>query len=164
MDMNFYVPFLAALIPTAVGALWYSPVLFNNAWMKATGLTEDDLKGANMPVVFILAYVFSLLFAFGITGMVIHDFGVLGLAGGDLGTLDEATQMAVGAFLEAQSPQYRSFGHGALHGGIGAIVSALPILATNAMFERKGWKYILINVGYWFVTMTLMGGVICAFI
>jgi len=40
------------------------------------------------------------------------------------------------------------------------ILFALPILATNAMFERKSFKYIAINAGYWIITIGLMGGVI----
>jgi hypothetical protein len=41
---------------------------------------------------------------------------------------------------------------------------ALPVMGTNALFERKGFKYIAINVGYWTVTLALMGGVICHFV
>jgi hypothetical protein len=39
----------------------------------------------------------------------------------------------------------------------------LPILSINAMFERKGFKYIAINAGYWIITLGLMGGIICGF-
>jgi hypothetical protein len=35
--------------------------------------------------------------------------------------------------------------------------------ATNALFERKGWKYIWINTGYWVITVSIMGGILCAF-
>ncbi|NQX92284.1 MAG: DUF1761 domain-containing protein [Flavobacteriales bacterium] len=38
---------------------------------------------------------------------------------------------------------------------------AIPVLATNAMFERKGFKYILINGLYWILTITIMSGVLC---
>jgi hypothetical protein len=40
---------------------------------------------------------------------------------------------------------------------------AMPVLAINSMFENKGFKYNAINAGYWIVSMTLMGGVICQF-
>lgn len=45
-----------------------------------------------------------------------------------------------------------------------SIVFGLPILATNAMFERKGFKYIGVNGLYRFITITLMGGFICQFL
>jgi hypothetical protein len=31
------------------------------------------------------------------------------------------------------------------------------------LFERKGFRYIAINGGYWIISMALMGGIICAF-
>lgn len=56
---------------------------------------------------------------------------------------------------------YRTFKHGALHGAMTGIFIALPILATQAMFERKSLKYVLINAGYWIITLALMGGIVC---
>ena len=50
------------------------------------------------------------------------------------------------------SSNYRTFGHGAVHGMFTGLFVALPILATNAMFERKGFKYIAVNTGYWIIT------------
>jgi len=37
----------------------------------------------------------------------------------------------------------------------------LPVMGVNALFERKGFKYIAINVGFWTVSLALMGGIIC---
>ena len=42
--------------------------------------------------------------------------------------------------------------------------SSFPILAINAMFERKTVKYIAINTGYWVVTLALMGGILCQWV
>ncbi len=49
------------------------------------------------------------------------------------------------------------------HGIVLGITLLLPLIATNGMFERKSWKYILINWGYWTICVTLMGMVICRF-
>lgn len=57
--------------------------------------------------------------------------------------------------------KFRTFKHGSFHGIIGAIFFALPILGINALFERRGAKYIFLHLGYWVITMALMGGVIC---
>lgn len=56
----------------------------------------------------------------------------------------------------------RSIKHGAIHGIIAALFFMLPILATNAMFERKSFKYILVNAGYWIVCLGIMGAIVCA--
>ena len=34
---------------------------------------------------------------------------------------------------------------------------------TNALFERKGFRYIAVNAGYWILTLMIMGGIICQF-
>lgn len=57
---------------------------------------------------------------------------------------------------------FRTFGHGALHGVITALIFVFPLIATNSLFERKSWKYNLIHVGYWLISLALVGGVLCA--
>jgi len=52
---------------------------------------------------------------------------------------------------------HRSFGHGFLHGGFLTVFLILPIIAINAIFERRGWKYIWIHAGYWFYYTRLNG-------
>lgn len=41
---NFLAVLVAALASFALGALWYSPLLFTKQWMKAHGLTQPKLK------------------------------------------------------------------------------------------------------------------------
>ena len=48
-------------------------------------------------------------------------------------------------------------------GAMGFLV-AMPVLSTNALFEQKSFKYVMINAGYWIVTMALMGGLINAWV
>lgn len=63
MGINYLAVVAAALSTFLIGALWYSPLLFNNAWMKASGLTKEDVAGANMAKIFGLAFVFELIMA-----------------------------------------------------------------------------------------------------
>ena len=58
---------------------------------------------------------------------------------------------------------FRTFKHGALHGTLTGVGIALPVVAINAMFEKRGFKYIAIHAGYWILTLLLMGGIICQF-
>lgn len=53
-----------------------------------------------------------------------------------------------------------TFGHGAFHGAFLGIMVALPIIGTNALYELRSWTYILVNAGFWIVTLALMGGVL----
>jgi hypothetical protein len=162
METNFLILALAALVPLVMGFIWYGPLLFQNAWMKQLGFTKESLKGGNMALIFILCYVFSFLMTFFLQFIVIHQTGVYS-------TLMEsgATELSGDAltyyndFMAKYGTNYRTFKHGALHGTLAGLFLALPILATQAMFERKTVKYVAINVGYWVVTIALMGGVIC---
>ena len=64
-------------------------------------------------------------------------------------------------FMDKFGGHFRTFKHGALHGGIMGTLLVTPVIAINALFERKGFKYIAIHAGYWIVSMIIMGGIIC---
>jgi hypothetical protein len=74
----------------------------------------------------------------------------------------EAGKM-VSDFLKRYGSNFRTFKHGVLHGTISGIMLATPVIGVNALFERKGFKYVAINAGFWIVSFALMGGVVCAF-
>ena len=162
--MNIFVLLAAAVIPLLLGFIWYHPKVFGNAWMKASGMTEEKAKGANMALIFILVYVFSFLLAFAMCSMSIHQFHLYSLF--YLQPIEDPNTEAGALFkqvMDTYGSSYRTFKHGAFHGVIGGIVLALPVIAINAMFERKGFKYIAINVGYFILTFALMAGVVCAY-
>ena len=48
VDLNWIAILVAALVPIALGALWYSPLLFARPWMRAVGRSEADLTGASL--------------------------------------------------------------------------------------------------------------------
>ncbi|WP_103071322.1 DUF1761 domain-containing protein [Aquimarina sediminis] len=165
MEFNFLITALAALIPMVLGFIWYNPKVFGTAWMNACGFTEEDLKGGNMAVIFILAYVFSFFLAFILNTFVIHQFGFFSSIMNEPGLTEAGTEINQYAqeYMSKYGNNFRSFGHGALHGTMIGLMVVLPVLGTNALFERKGFKYIAVNVGYWIVCLALMGGVICQF-
>jgi hypothetical protein len=57
VDLNWIAILVAALIPMALGMLWYSNALFAQPWLRAVDRTEDELSGAR------LGYVLSALAA-----------------------------------------------------------------------------------------------------
>ena len=61
MPINWLAVLVAALVPTLIGFLWYS-LLFEKAWMKASGMTEEKIKGGNMPVIFGVSLLLSVMF------------------------------------------------------------------------------------------------------
>lgn len=166
MKFNLLTVALAALVPLVMGFIWYGPALFKNAWMKEVGFTDESMKGANMGLIFGLSYVLSFLLAFFMQTIVIHQFGaqstLMGEPGFAEGTGEAFTYFQ--DFLAKYGDRFRTFGHGALHGALLGVFVVLPVMGTNALFERKSFKYVAINVGYWIVTMALMGGVLCQWV
>lgn len=166
ISFHWYILFLAALVPMVVGFIWYNPKVFGNAWMKAAGVTPESAKGANMGLIFGLTYLFSLFIAFIMCSMVVHQFHVFSLFANDPTAQDPNSEigMMLKGFMDKFGSNFRTFKHGAFHGVIAGIFFALPVIAINALFERKGFKYIAINAGYFIVILALMGGVICQWI
>ncbi|WP_338357139.1 DUF1761 domain-containing protein [Yeosuana marina] len=157
MEMNFLAILVAAVSALVVGFIWYNPKVFGTAWMKAASITEEQIKGGNMAKIFGLALLFAFMLAFIMPTIVIHQMGAMSLTGGD----PTKALPSYATFMADYGDAYRTFKHGALHGFIAGIFIALPILGTNALFERKNAKYILVNSGYWIVTLTIMGAIIC---
>jgi hypothetical protein len=166
VKMNLLIVLAAAVIPLIIGFIWYHPKVFGTAWMKASGVNpEEGGKKPNMALIFSLTFVLSFLIAFGIQFMVIHQFSVFSILANEPGIMDPNSDIGkwLTEFMAKYGNNFRTFKHGMLHGTMSGLLFVTPIIAINAMFERKGFKYIAINGGYWIVSMMLMGGLICAF-
>jgi len=65
--MNLWAVLAAGVSSLVLGGLWYSPVLFGNAWMRASGITEEKARSSNMGKVmgttFLLALIGAAVFA-----------------------------------------------------------------------------------------------------
>ena len=164
--MNILILLAAALIPMILGFIWYNPKVFGNAWMKASNVTEEKIKSSNMALVLIVTFVFSFLLAFILQTIVIHQFSLLGILANEPGIMDPTSENGkwLVDFMAKHGNNFRTFKHGALHGTMAGLLIALPIVGTNALLERRGFKYIAINAGYWTICLALMGGTLCAFV
>ena len=165
--MNWIAIIVAALVPTIVGFLWYNPKVFGTAWMNASGMTEEKMKGGNMPVIFGVSLLLSIILSLSMTTLTIHQNNVPGLfmVGNEEPAPDSPEGMLIAEFTTGKYANlYRTPAHGAVHGVLFAILVVLPVMGTNALFERKGWKYILVNVGYWTVTFAIMGAIVCGWV
>jgi len=160
MEFNYLAILVAAVAPIILGFIWYNPKIFGNAWMREAEMTPDKMKNGNMPVIFILTLVFSFILAFFLNQLTIHQMGAIQLVGGDPALAKPSFE----AFMADYGTAYRTFKHGALHGVLAGVFIAFPIIAINGMFERKRWKYIFINSGYWIVSLAIMSAIICGWV
>ena len=157
MEINFLAVLVAALSSFVVGFVWYNPKVFGTIWMNEIGMTEEKAKQGNMAKIFGLTFVFALMLAFIMQPLTIHQFGALGMVGGD----EALAKPSYAAFMNDYMDAFRTFKHGALHGAMIGLFVALPVVATNCLFEQKSFRYAAITSGYWIVVMTLMGAIIC---
>lgn len=134
MEINWIGFILAVLTPTIVGFLYYSNFAFGPAWMASIGMTEEKAKEANMGLVFGLSFVMSVMLG----------FFMLGFCNGP----------------GQDTPEFDTFQHGMAHGAIVSLFVLLPTTITNGLYEQKKWKNMALHIGYWLITLTLMGGII----
>ena len=153
--------FIAALIPLIIGSIYYHPKVVGQAWMNVNGFKNEDLKGANMAVIFGACYVFSVMLAFILSSFVIHQGAVFSMMYPEILESGSSAQTEFNELMSRYGEAQRGFKHGAIHGIMVAVFFVLPIIAINALFERRGWKYIFIHFGYWLICLILMGGLIC---
>jgi len=163
MEINFLVVLIAALVPMVMGFIWYNPKVFGTAWMLAAEMTDEKKANPPMVKIFILSFVFAMMLALSMLPMVIHQFGMFSMVADELQSGDTSSAAAqwFQSAMDTYGNNFRTFKHGAFHGFLAGIFLVLPLIGTNALYERKSAKYILINVGFWTVCMTFMGGIIC---
>jgi Protein of unknown function (DUF1761) len=162
---NFLAILVAALVTLPIGFIWYHKSVFGNAWMKGIGKTEAELRPKNMVVQLLLSILCALFIAMSLNNMVIHQFPfqsmMMATPEAFTDPNSEAGKMFT-AVMTKYANEFRSFKHGALHGFITGLLFIIPIYAVSYMYERRSFKLIMINAGYWVVSLTIMGGIICA--
>lgn len=159
MDINFYSILVSGFVTLLAGFVWYHPKVFGTIWMREAGLTQEELSKGNMLKIFGLTFIYSLLIATMMMPIVIHQFGAMGMIGG--GAPDVLQPESYLKFMEEYGTAYRTFKHGAFHGCMLGLFFVLPLISINGLFERKSWKYILVNGGYWTLSLTIIGAIIC---
>jgi hypothetical protein len=160
MEINFLALLVAALSTLVVGFIWYNPKVFGTIWMKESGMTEEKMKGGNMFKTLLISFLYAFLIGFILQMLVIHQFGALGMVGGD----PTIAKPSYAEFIADYGNAFRSFKHGALHGFMTGLFLALPLIGTNALYERRSFKYTLVTGGFWIVCCMIMGGIICAWV
>ncbi len=126
LDVNWIAVLGAAISGFIVGGIWYGPIM-GQRWMGAVGLTEDDIRKGNMPVIYGGAFAFSLLASWTLA----HTFA------------SYETELGVAVKI------LTAFGV-----ALGFIV---PAIGTNYLFSQKGRALFFIDAGYWLIFYTVMG-------
>jgi hypothetical protein len=63
-QINFAAVFAAALAAFILGAVWYSPLLFVNAWINESGVKIGEIKKAKMLMSMVFGFLLTLVMSF----------------------------------------------------------------------------------------------------
>lgn len=62
--INHFAVIVCAIANLALGAIWYSPALFYNAWKTENKFSNEDLKKVNPAKTYTLTFLFSLVISY----------------------------------------------------------------------------------------------------
>jgi len=131
-DINYLSILVAGVVAWGLGALWYSPVLFGKAWQKEVGMSDADIQGGNMVLIFGSSFVLMLVMMFGM----------------------------VPALLMAH--ENISVSHGAFHGALFGLFFAATSMGINYLYQRSSFKLWLIDASYQVALLAIGGAILAA--
>lgn len=131
--INYLALAVAALASFAIGAVWYSPVLFSKAWQKGVGVTEEHMKNSNMGVIFGSSFLLMLVMNFGLAVIL---------------------QGHAGPSVHASS--------GALYGLLIGLCFVATSIGINMLYQRKSFTLWAIDAGYQVLFLTVSGAILGA--
>ena len=94
--------------------------------------------------------------------IVIHQYGIFQTFINEPG-FTEGTGAVFNTYTELMTTygdRFRSFLHGVIHGVMARVLLVSPILTVKSIFERKSFKYIAINAGYWIIILAIIGAIV----
>ena len=136
VSVNLVAVLVAALASMGVGMLWYSPLLFANPWLHASGLNEKKLKatkGTKMAQTMFVAFLSNLLMSYVLAHFVNYT---------------EATT----AFMGAQTGFWLWLGF------------IMPVQLGSVLWEQKPAEFFLINTAHQFVNLLVMGALLAVWV
>jgi hypothetical protein len=131
--INIWELVVAALSNFVLGFLWYGKPLFGATWQKLADLTDEDVQGGNMPLIFGLSFVLNFIIAAFLSFFT-----------------EIAMMLGSSAIL------------GGLFAALLCVGFVATTFGINYLYHRKPLKLYLINVGYFMVSFFIMGLIIGA--
>lgn len=138
--VNFGAIAVAALMPMLVGFLYYHPKLAGKPWMEANGFTLESLGKGPKPILYGVALLLSVMLSMFVASNVTGP----------------------GQETAPDGHSYVTFQHGIVHGIVMTLMFVIPVLGTMGIFEKKSLKWVIVNAGYWLITLSIMAGILSA--
>ncbi len=148
-----------AFIPFFIAYMWFHPSVFGGeTWKKLAGLTDAQNNKKVSALQLGVSVLLNFLLSFGVFIITVHQTHVFALTGPDKDAFKGGTALA---FMQEYGDNFHTWQHGIGHGlAIGLLCFVIPILGYAVIFERKSFKYLLVNAGFWGISLLLMACVI----
>lgn len=127
VTLNYAAILVAGIVNMMLGALWYSPLLFGNIWMKAMKINKSEMKvdkymGARYAVAFLMGLLMVYILAHYVSYM-------------EASTASEGAETAFWPWLGFM----------------------MPILAGDILWNGKSFTVFAINAAHYLVAMLMAG-------
>ena len=132
-DINWLGVLAATLAYFVLGALWYSPMLFGNRWMKSAGMPEPAAGEGPGPAIYLMPLISSLLASVALA-MIARAMNASGAGDG----------LQLGLVV-----------------GVGFVVSLMLTTATFEAQKPEPWVWFVLTGGYHFVGVVIAAIVVC---
>jgi hypothetical protein len=130
MEINYLAVLVAAVLNMIVGYVWYGP-LFGSRWTRLMGWTKADMEAGK--------------------DQMGKTYGL---------TYVGAALMAYVLAVVLNNSNATDYVSGAMVGFWVWLGFVLPVLLNEVLFGRKSWDLYYLNIGYYLVTLLLMGAVL----
>jgi len=159
MMPNFLVLAACSLVPFFVAFLWFHPKVFGgDKWKLIANLTDAQADKAISPLQLGVSILLNFLLAFGVFIATNHQTHVLSLTGPDIDAFKGGTALA---FMQEYGSNFTTWHHGISHGLVICLLFfVVPVLGYATIFERKSMKYLLVNAGFWGISLVIMACII----
>lgn len=124
--------FVSAIVSMIIGSVWYSPVFFGAQWMRLMGFTPERISQMKERG---MAITYASNFVFDMIRAYVFSSLILVLS---LSRMSKILGLGVLVWLGFMT----------------------PILVGGVLWENKSHKLLVINAGYWLVSMIFMAMVL----
>ncbi len=159
---NWFIIPIIAFLPLILGFVWYHPKVLGN---KLAQINNEPLIQNRSVGKMLLIYLLSILLAYILTLMSVHQSAIFQLFFMDPDLANDSSQYSVfiNEFMEKYGDRHRSFGHGLIHGAEASLLFGLAFFGITTLMQNKPLKLIWIHLGFWIVCCSLMAGLSCEF-
>jgi len=133
--INWVSMILATLTPMVIGFIYYQKGLFGKAWAQTISMPKAQRTKFHPIVGFSISFIVCFLLS----------YFLLNFCNG-----------------AGQEGVFDTFQHGAIHGVVLSVFVIIPISITGVLYNERSWSNMLINAGYWLISLPLMGGILDA--